>query len=149
MKVLILILVLAVSAAAQEWKRINELSGPLRDYPEFNTEFYATEISRGDDTVRLGMKLDFPQGLPFDLLRGKLPFGFDASSISRITSVVKFNCKSLKVKPVSGSAEIFTVSGQRMKSKEPPFAIEQGHIFSQYFCERGEKATQAPVLRNP
>lgn len=146
MKTLLLILALTVSASAQEWKLIKEMSGAIPKHKGLTIEFYAAEIARGDDTVKLLVRTDFPNGAP-RLEGATYPKGFDPTSITRTTSKVQFNCKTLEVRFIKDSAEIYYSNGKKFKSKEPSFALASGHIFSEYFCERGEKATEAPTLQ--
>jgi hypothetical protein len=146
MRTLLLILLLAVSAHAQDWKLIKEMSGDIPNHNGLTVEVYAAEIARGDDKVKLLMKIEYPWGSPrFE--GATYPQGFDVTSIARILTKVEFNCETLEVKPIKGSTEIYTVSGQKHKSREAPFNIKESHIFSQYFCERGMRATIAPTLK--
>ncbi|CAN5860802.1 hypothetical protein BH18ACI4_BH18ACI4_23820 [soil metagenome] len=84
---------------------------------------------------------------PTDIFRDNAPAGFDISSISRIVFKAEFNCDTLVMKAVNKSAEIYQFNGKRLKSKEPPFSVDTGHIFVNYFCERGGPATTAPKLK--
>lgn len=153
MRALLLILLLTVSAQAQQledikdWKLIKEMSGEIPDHPGLTIEMYAAQIARGDSRVKLIVKAEFPGGAPRDLLKDHVPHGFDASSISTMVFKVEFDCDTLTVKAVNNSGEIYQFNGKRYKSKEPPFTIESGHILSQYFCERGTAPTKAPVLK--
>lgn len=123
------------------------MSGDIPNHPNLTIEVYASEIARGEDTVKLILRADFPNGAPVDLFRQNAPFGFDISSISRMVFKAKFNCKTLTMTTVSNSGEIYQFNGKKLKSKEPPFAVKEGDIFEKYFCERGEKPTQAPTLK--
>ena len=148
MKTLLLILCLATSAAAQQdWKLLKEMSGDIPDHPGLTVEAYASEIRRGEDRVRLQVKIEFPGGAPRDMLQPYVPWGFDASSITRMVAKIDFNCKTLEVRPVNGSAEVYQFNGKKHKSKEPPFKIDYGHIFAIYFCERGTTPKTPPKLK--
>jgi len=144
---------LAVSAQAQkledvkDWKLIKEMSGEIPNHPGLMVELYAAQIARGDSTVKLILRMEYPWGAPGDIFKDAVPRGFDPTSISRVVGKVEFNCDTLVVTPLSGSAEIYQFNGKKFKSKEPPFVIGSGHIFAQYFCERGMPATKAPVLK--
>jgi hypothetical protein len=144
----LLTLALTVSVPAQEWKLIKEMSGDIQNHPGFRIEVYAARIARGDDKVKLTLRFDFPNGAPFELFRKNVPFGFDVSSIARITSEVKLNCKTLTVSAVKNSAEIHQINGNKLKSKEPPVKLDSGSVFAGYFCEgSSEKSTGKPVLK--
>lgn len=145
MKVLLLILILQ----SPQWIQIKEMSGPVPDHPGITVEFYAREIKRSNDRVRLLVRADFPGGAPVNLFKGNAPSGFDISSISRFEGRVELDCRSLTVKPMSGSADLYQFNGKKHKSKEPPFNIQDGHIFEKYFCERGSAPTVAPTLKKP
>jgi hypothetical protein len=149
MKPLLLILCLAFVASAQtpDWKFIKEMSGDIPNHQGLTIEFYAAEIARSGSGVKLLLKAEFPGGAPVDLFRDNAPSGFDISSVSRIVVQLKFNCDSLIVKPIKGSAEIYQFNGNHIKSKEPPFGLDTGHVFVNYFCEQGEKPTIAPKLK--
>lgn len=144
MKLLLLILMLIPSG---EWKHIRELSGDIPDHPGLTLEVYVSEIARGDDLVKLSMRADFPGGAPIDVFKANVPHGFDASSITRIQTRLELNCRTLVVKPVKGSAEIYQFNGKKHKSKEPPFTIQDGHLLASYFCERGDAPKVAPTLK--
>jgi len=133
-----------------DWKLIKEMSGEIPDHPGFTLEFRAAEIARGNDLVKLVLRVDMPRGAPVDLFRDNVPRGFDVSSINRIEGRLEFNCKTLVLKAVNDSGVIYQFNGKRHKSKELPFKIDadsRGAVFSQYFCERGEAPTVAPQLK--
>jgi hypothetical protein len=146
MKALLLLLALAIPQK-QEWKFIKELSGEIKDHPGLTVEIRMSEIARGGDRIRLLMRADFPGGAPRDVFQPLVPRGFDASSISRLEGKLELDCKALMVKPVRGSAEIYQFNGKKHKTKEPPFKINDAHIFARYFCELGEAPKKAPVLK--
>lgn len=147
LKPLTLILLLAISAFAQDWKQIKEMSGDIPNHPGLTIEVFAAEIARGDDLVKLRLRTDFPNGAPVDLFRQSAPPGFDISSISRIESKLELNCATLTVKPSNATADVYQFNGKRIKSKEPPFQIESGNILAVYFCEQGEAPKTAPTLK--
>jgi len=147
MKVILILLLLAIPAHAQEWKPIKEMSGPIPDHPGITIETSASQIARGGDIVKLRFRADFPWGSPGDLVRNLVPWGFDPTSISRVEFKLLFNCQSLTVTPVTGSADVYQFNGKKHKSKEIPVQIPSGHIFAQYFCEQGSKPITAPVLK--
>lgn len=141
MKVLLLILTLQ---SPSEWKSIKEMSGYVSGVP-MNTS--AMKIARSGDVIKLLFRVEFPNGAPWEMLRENVPVGFDVSSISRIEGGLKLDCKSLKIKPEKNSARVYQFNGNSYKSKEPPFAIQSGNVFAQYFCEQGTAPTTAPTLR--
>jgi hypothetical protein len=155
MKPLLLILALAFSVSAQEikqieqikdWKLIKEMSGDIPNHPGLTEEFYAAKIARGDSTVKLLVRMDFPWGAPrFE--GATYPRGFDASSIRHVLFQVELNCDTLVVKPLTGEADVYQFNGKHLKSQEIPTMIKSGHIFEQYFCEHGEAPTKAPTLK--
>lgn len=147
MKPLIVILCLAFSAHAQDWKLIKEMSGDIPNHSGLTVETYGAEIARGEETVKLLMRIDFPNGAPYAMFRDNVPRGFDVSSISQMTFKAEFNCKTLVMKPVGGTGKVYQFNGKKHKSKEPPFNLDAGHIFVNYFCERGEVPTKAPILK--
>lgn len=149
MKPLFLILLFAFTASAQtpDWKLIKEMSGDIPDNPGLTIETYAAEVARGDSLVKLKVKFEFPHGAPYNLLKDNVPLGFDISSISRFVFKAEFNCDTLVMKASQNSGEVYQFNGKRYKSKEPPFPLTSGHIFVNYFCERGEKPTVAPTLK--
>lgn len=156
MKPLLLILALAFSVSAQDikdiekikdWKLIKEMSGEIPNHPAITLEMYAAQIARGDDIVKLAFRADFPNGAPVDLLKSGAPSGFDVSSITRIVGKLEFNCQTLQVRPLGGSAYAYQFNGKRYKSRETPFALNSGHILFEYFCERGNTPTKAPTLK--
>lgn len=136
-------------AQSTEWKAIKEMSGEIPDNPGLTIETYASEIARGGDVVKLVMRFDFPAGAPFSIFRDAVPRGFDVSSIDRFQGRIELNCETLVVTPNKSTGEVFQFNGKRLKSKEPPFKIESGHILAQYFCEQGEAPTKAPTLKKP
>jgi len=150
-RVLLLIALLGCAANAQEiktelnWKPLKELSGTVPAHPGLSVEVYAAEIARRDEGVKLIMRFDFPWGAPRDFVN--VPASeFDITSLSRFQARLDFNCSTLTVKAIGGSGEVFQFNGKRHKTKEPPFQIPDGHVFSQYFCEKGEAPTTAPKL---
>jgi hypothetical protein len=150
MKPLFLILILAFTAQAQtpqDWKFIKEMSGEIPDHPGLTVNWYAAEIARGNNIVKLLLRFDMPGGAPADLFKGAASPGFDISSITRVEAKIEFNCDTLVVKPVSGSSDVYQFNGKKLKSKEPPFVVGSEHIFSQYFCERGDAPKVAPTLK--
>lgn len=150
MKPLLLILALTVTCAAQdnlEWKPIMEMSRYVPDHPGVMIITYGAKIARGGDKVKLSMRFSFPQGAPVGIFKDNVPHGFDISSISRVESRIELNCKTLAVKPLGKSAEIYQFNGKKHKSKEPPFKIESGNVLARYFCEQGERPTVAPTLK--
>lgn len=156
MKPLLLIVVLAFSVSAQDikeiekikdWKLIKEMSGDIPNHPGIILDLYAAEIARHDEVVKLAFRADFPNGAPMDLFKGSMPQGFDISSITRIVGKLEFNCETLQVVPLGGSAYAYQFNGKRYKSKEAPFALDSGHILFAYFCERGDTPTKAPTLK--
>lgn len=148
MKPLLLILAAALSVSAQttEWKRLSELSGDIPDHPGLIVQVSATQIARAEDLIKLRLRLEYPNGAPYDIFKKSVPLDFDASSISRIEALVELNCKSLVVSPVKGSADVYQFTGKRHKSREFPFTINAGNVFAQYFCEQGEAPKIAPRL---
>lgn len=147
MRALLLILCLAIPQK-QEWKLLKEMSGDIPDHPGITVEVYASQIARAGDRVKLQLRVEYPNGAPRDIFQPYVPWGFDASSISKMLAKVEFDCKTLIVKPVGGSAEIYQFNGKKLKSKEPPFKIDYGNIFARYFCEReSESPKKAPVLK--
>lgn len=146
MRPALLILCLAFTVSAQEWKPIKEMSGVIAGSP---LEVSATRIARNGDVIRLLFRVDFPDGAPWEVFRNNVPSGFDVSSVSKIEGGLKLDCKTLKVKPEKGTARVYQFNGNSFKSKEPPFAINSGHIFALYFCEQGTIPTVAPTLRKP
>lgn len=148
MKPLLLILLLAASASAQDWKEIKEMSGEIPNHPGLSVEFYAAEIARGDQKVKLMVKAEFPNGAPVDVFRGTVPFGFDISSVNKLVFKVEFNCDTLVMKTIKNSGELYQFNGTKHKTKEPPFGVNEGHVFVSYFCERGKKPTSAPTLKS-
>lgn len=153
---LILALTVSVSVSAQDireiekikdWKLIKEMSGEIPNHPGISLEMYAAQIARGEDIVKLAFRADFPNGAPVALFRENAPRGFDISSIVRFVGKLEFNCATLEIKPSGGSGYIYQFNGKRLKSKEPPFTIPSGHVFAQYFCERGTPPTQRPTLK--
>lgn len=153
LKTLFFILALAVSAQAQkledikDWKLIKELSGEIPDHPGLTVELRAAQIARGDDTVKLVIRMDYPGGAPYDIFKNAVPHGFDPSSISRIVGKIQLNCKTRFVIPINNSAEIYQFNGKKYKSKEQPFSVDSWHIFFTYFCEEGKTPTVAPKLK--
>jgi hypothetical protein len=155
MKALILFLIITGAAYGQsvkdldklEWKPIKEMSGPFPNHPGITVEVFASEIARRDDGVRLRLRFDFPWGSPVGAFQGKVPHGFDPSSIQRVEAQVDFNCKTLTLTPVKKSAEVTQFNGHKTKSKEPPFAVTESHVFGSYFCERGDAPKIAPTLK--
>lgn len=143
MRALLLIFVLT---QAPDWKLIKEMSGEVPNHPGITVNFYAAEIARSDNQIRLLMKAEFPDGAP-QIEGATYPRGFDTTSISRMEGKLKFNCDTLIVKFINGSAEIYQFNGKKLKSKELPFALNSGHILFQYFCERGERPKTAPILK--
>jgi hypothetical protein len=146
MKTLFLILALAVTASAQDWKLIKEISGEIPNHPGLTIETYAAEIARDEDIIKLKIRFDLPYGPPVDWFQGTNQ-GFDVSTISRLEVGVRLDCKTLVITTPKGSSDVYRSNGQKLKSKEPPFAIKEGHVFEKYFCERGEKPTKAPTLK--
>jgi hypothetical protein len=148
MKPLLLILCLATYAAPQkpEWKLLKEMSGEIPDHPGLTVETRASQIARGDDTVKLQIRWDFPWGAPRDLLKDHVLWGFDPSSISRVETKIQFNCKTLTVKSEKYS-DVYQFNGKKLKSRDYPFSIDYNHIFAEYFCERGETPKKAPALK--
>jgi tetratricopeptide (TPR) repeat protein len=67
-----------------DWKLIKEMSGEIPDHPGFTLEFRVAEIARGNDLVKLLMRVDMPGGAPVDLFRDNVPRVFDVSSFNRI-----------------------------------------------------------------
>ena len=134
MKALLLILALAIGVSAQtpEWKLIKELTGEFPDRPNAPQEFRVAEIARGDDLVKLMVRVDFPNGM------------FDHAEIRRIEFKAEF---TLVLKPINKSAEIYLSNGKHVKSKEAPTMLDAGRTFVGYFCERGETPTKAPTLK--
>ena len=151
MKPLLLILLLAFTASAQttDWQLIKEMSGEIPDHPGLTMNVYASQIARGDSVVKLQLKAEFPGGAPMDVLKDNAPHGFDISSISTMIFKSEFNCDTLVMKTVNGSGEVYQFNGKKYKTKEPPFKIESGHIFAQYFCEQPASITSTgpPVLK--
>jgi hypothetical protein len=149
LRLLLLIVLISSPATAQEvegitdWKFLPEMSGTAPDGTSFRT--YGTRIARGDDKVRLLMRFDFPDGAPREL-QLNVPRGWDATSVVRFLGEIEFNCASLRVKPIGGTGTIVRFDGKRSKTKEPPFAISESHIFSQYFCERGSSPAGPPAM---
>ena len=123
------------------------MSGDIPDHPGLTIETYASEIARDGDIIKLKVRFDFPGGAPVEPFKGYVPFGFDISSISRVEMGVKFDCKTLVVTPPKGSSDVYQFNGKKLKSKEPPIPIKEGHVFEKYFCERGGPATVAPTLK--
>jgi hypothetical protein len=140
-KVFLFILALACSVQAQEWKLIKEMSND-------RIEVYATEIARDGDKLKLLIRADFPKGSP-RIEGAKYPDGVSYNEIRSIIARAEFNCQTGIAKPSKGSAEIITIYGERYKTKEKALTLPANHPFAEYFCERGEKATKAPTLRNP
>jgi hypothetical protein len=136
MKVILTVLFLATLVHAQEWRPIKEMSGAIPDNPGLTMQISVAQIARGEDRIKLLLKAEFPYGAPRDLFKANVPWGFDPTSISTVIGRLDFNCTTLVVKPVKGSAEVYRFNGERFKSKEPSFAIVPEHILSQYFCER-------------
>lgn len=152
-KPLLIILALAVAIVAQspsanlEWKLIKEMSGEIPNHPSLIIELYAARVARGDDKVKLMLKMEFPNGSPREFFRQHVPHGTDPTSIAKIEGAVEFNCRTLVVKPIKSTANVYQFNGKKFKSKEPPFGLDSGHIFAQYFCEQGEAPTKAPTLK--
>ena len=149
MKPLLLILLFAFTASAQNWKPIKEMSGEIPNHPGLTIEIYAAQIERGDNVTKLRIRFDFPWGSPGDLLKENVPWGTDPTSISRVEGGFEFNCKTLIVKPDKASADVYQFNGKKFKSKEPPFSLDSGHILFQYFCEQpsASVSTGPPVLK--
>lgn len=155
MKVLLLILALAVSVSAQEpvegitdWKFIKEVSGKIIGHPELTVEVYAARFSTGNGKIKLITRFDFPNGAPVDVFRHNVPVGFDVSSIKRMIFKWEFNCNTLVMKAVKNSGEVIQFNGKRHKSKEPPFNVDSGNLFVNYFCERpSTPSTKTPTLK--
>jgi hypothetical protein len=149
MKPLFLILILAFTAHAQkpeDWKLIKEMSGEIPNHPGLTVNWYAAEIARGDNLVKLIVKAEFPGGAPrFE--GATYPHGFDPTSITRMEMKSEFNCDTLTFKAVKGSSDVYQFNGKKLKSQETPFPLSAGHIFVQYFCERGEAPKIAPTLK--
>lgn len=148
MKTLLLILIFYSAGMAQEpeWKLIKEMSGEIPDHPGLTIEFYAAEVSRGDDLVKLLLRMNMPWGAPRDIFKPAFPPGFDISSVTRIEAKAEFNCDTLVMKVKKNSSEVYQFNGRRLKSKEPPFTVEQSNVFVRYFCERGPAPTTKPRL---
>lgn len=155
MKPLFLILFLAFSASAQDvkqieqikdWKPIKEMSGDIPDHPGLTIEVSAAQIMRAEHTVKLLVKMEFPWGSP-RIPGATYPRGFDTSSISRVIFRVELNCETLRLKPLTGGADLYQFNGKHLRSEEMPLTVESGHVFEQYFCERGEVPTKAPTLK--
>lgn len=147
MKALLLILALTVTAYAQaepEWRLIKEMSGEFTGYPGFPVKTYGASVSRGNDLFTISIRFDFPDGVPFELAKGHVPTGFDASSIVRIESRIELNCKTLVVKMRKQSSDVYQFNGKRHKSKETPFQIPPVHVLAAYFCERPSAPSNTP-----
>lgn len=124
------------------------MSGPVTDSPGLRVETYASEIKRSEHIIKVGVRIDFPDGAPSNVFKNAdTPRGFDISSISRIEGRLTLDCNTLTIKPEKGSARVYQFNGNSFKSKEPSFAISSAHIFAQYFCEQGTTPTTAPSLR--
>ena len=136
-------LLLILTLLQSNWIPIKEMSGNIPNYPGITIETYASEIARDGDVIKLKVRFDFPWGVPMDWVREA---GFN-SSISRVELGVKLDCKTLIVTPMKGSADVYQFNGKKLKSKEPPIPIKEGHVFEKYFCERGGPATVAPTLK--
>lgn len=130
-----------------DWKLITEMSGEIPSHPGLTVKVYGAEIARGDDLVKLSVRFDFPWGAPADIFKDSAPRGFDISSVERIDGKIELNCKTLVVRAIKASANVYQFNGKKHKSKEPPFTIESGNILALYFCEQGEKPTSAPTLK--
>lgn len=147
MKALLLILLLS-PAQDLDWKLIKEMSGDIPNHPGITVETRAAEIARGEETVKLTLRIDFPEGAPHDLFKDNTPHGFDVSSIARFVFKAEFNCRTLTMKAVRNEGSVYQFNGRKHKSKEPPFNLNSGHIFVNYFCERGAPAPlTAPTLK--
>lgn len=137
----------AQAAEQIDWRLIKEMSGDIPDHPGLTIETYGAEVARGDDKVKLKVRMAFPNGSPGDLLRKHVPTGIDPSSIDRVEGGIELDCKSLTVKPMKGQADVYQFNGNHFKSKEPPFKIADSHVFAQYFCEQPSTPTGTPTLK--
>lgn len=147
MKPLLIILLLAITTTAQDWKPIKEMTGEIPNHPGLTAQVYAAEIARGDGLVKVLFRVDYPEGAPVSVFRNNVPVGFDVSSINRIVLKFEFNCDTLVMKTTNESATVYQFNGKKHKSKEPPFTVGSGNMWSRYFCERGEAPTKAPTLK--
>lgn len=156
MKTLFLILAFAILALTPQqlptddldWKLIKEMSGEIPNHPGQTVEVRGAQIARGNELVKVSVRFDFPWGAPVGVFKNStVPRGFDLSSISRIQLRIELNCKTLEIKPVNNSSDVYQFNGKRLKSKEAPIKIGSGHIFAQYFCEQGEAPKKAPTLK--
>lgn len=138
--------VLGVGQTLQRWTAIKEMTGAIPNYPGLTIETYASEVARGDDYVKVKLRVVFPQGAPAELLRGTMPRGFDISSIERAEGRLKLSCKDLTVKP-EPHTEIYQFNGKRHRIKERAFTIPSGHILEGYFCEKGDAPSGPPRLK--
>ena len=144
MKLLLLILALQTPL---EWKVIKEMSGNIPNHPGLTVVTSATQIKRSEYTTKLLLRADFPYGAPIDVFRDSAPHGFDVSSIVRMEAHVELDCRSNKITPTGGAGYLYQFNGKKIKSKEPPFNVSDGHIFAEYFCEKGTKPTTRPTLK--
>lgn len=148
MKSPLLILILFLfTPQTPEWKQIKEFSGDIPNNPGLTLQTSASEITRGDDIVKLLVRFDMPQGAPWSVFRNSAPSGFDVSSVTRVEGKIELNCRTHTIKAIRNSAEVYQFNGRKFKSKEPPFQIPPANVFAQYFCEQGTVPTQEPVLK--
>jgi hypothetical protein len=155
MKPILLLILLAISVSAQtevlgikDWKPIKEMTGPIPNHRGMAIKTYAAKIARDGDIIKLSLRMDLPNGAPVDIFKNVVPPGFDIRSIVRVEGGLKLNCKTLVVKPLGGSATISQITGQKYKTKEPPFKIDSGNILALYFCEQpSAPVTTAPKLK--
>lgn len=129
-----------------DWKALEEMSGEIPNNPGLIQKVYAAQIARNNNEIKLLIRIDFPWGSP-KFPGATYPPGFDTTSIRHILFRVGLNCETLIVKPITGSASVYRFDGKRLDSKEAPVTLESGHVFAEYFCERGEAPKKAPVLK--
>ena len=146
MKFLLILLLIQNLPPNLDWKLIKEMSGDIFNQKGLTANTYAARIARGNELVKLSIRIDYPQGAPVSVFKDHAPRGFDISSIASMVFRIELNCKTLTIKP-KGGGEVYQFNGKRHKSKEVPFKIESSHILAVYFCEQGEAPTKAPTLK--
>jgi len=146
MKTILLILALAVGVSAQSIKEGKQITTWtfVSEGPLIKSYISPDSIKRGDDIIKVWMRFELPKGSRD--LYANTPIDFGETRVYGM-----LNCKASKMQ--SKTMLVYDRAGNFYLGKENAggWAEERpdsiGHSVFVYFCERGEKATEAPTLK--